>query len=136
MRKIVITAACALAVIVGAAATIAALQTTAQPGQMTPALVWVQNRTRGEAVSVDLRDVNLDKPLRVHVVNGESGSGDAINSVQTRAARQFWEYQTVVIPQRTDVATVLNTHGAAGWEAVGTVSVTAEGTTVLLKRPR
>jgi hypothetical protein len=133
-RRTAIAAACALAIIAGAVATSAALQTTAQPGQMTPAQVWVQNRSRAEAVAVDLRDVNLEKPLRVHVVNGEAASGD---TMQVRPARQVWEYEMATIPQRTDVAAVLNLRGAMGWEAVGTVNVTPDGiTTILMKRPR
>ena len=52
MRKTVITGACAAAIFVAAAATIAALQ-TAQPGQMTQARVWIQNRGGSEAVPVD-----------------------------------------------------------------------------------
>jgi hypothetical protein len=103
---------------------------------MTPARVWVQNRGRGEAVAVDLRDVNLDKPLRVHVVNSESGYGEVTSPVQTRAARQLWEYDTVVIPAGVDAATVLNARGAAGWEAVGIMSAAAGANTMLLKRPR
>jgi hypothetical protein len=143
MRKIVLAAACALAVIVGAAATTAALQTTAQPGQttaqpgqMTQARVWVQNRGREEAVAVDLRDVNLTRPLAVHVVSGESGSGGVTDALQTRAARQLWDYDTAVIRPGTDIAPALNERGNAGWEAVGMVNGAAGGVTILLKRPR
>jgi hypothetical protein len=135
MRKTAITAACAAAIFVAAAATIAALQ-TAQPGQMTQARMWVENRGRSEAVPVDLRDVNLDKPLRVQVMNGELGSGDVAMPLQVRTARQNWEYETVAIPAGKDVAALLNARGTAGWEAVGTLSVTEGTTTILLKRPR
>jgi hypothetical protein len=135
MRMTAITAACAAAIFVAAAATIAALQ-TAQPGQMTQARVWVQNRGGSEALPVDLRESNLDKPLRVHVMNGEFGSGDVAMPLQVRTARQNWEYETLAIPAGKDVAPLLNARGAAGWEAVGTVSVTEATTTILLKRPR
>jgi hypothetical protein len=137
MRKTAITAACAAGIFIAAAVTIAALQ-TAQPGQMTQARIWVENRGRNEAVPVDLRDVNLDKPLRVYVLNGESGPGDATAPLQVRTARQNWEYDTVAVAAGKDVAAALNARGAAGWEAVGTVSVTDEraATTILLKRPR
>jgi hypothetical protein len=135
MREIAITAALALAMLVGASAIPAAPQ-TAQPGQMTPALVWVQNRNRSEAVAVDLRDVNLDKPLRVQVVNGEPGQSESTAPVPTRVARQVWEYETVVIASGADAATVLNPRGASGWEAVSLMSGAAGGTAVLLKRPR
>jgi hypothetical protein len=135
MRKTLITAACALGVIVAAAATIAALQ-TAQPGQMTQAHVWIQNRGGTEAVPVDLREINVDKPLRVHVMNGESGSVDVTRPLLVRTVRPNWEYETVAIPSGKDVAAVLNVQGITGWEAVGTVSVTEQATTILLKRPR
>jgi hypothetical protein len=137
MRESMITAGLALAALIGASANPAAPQTTAQPGQMTPALVWVQNRSRSEAVAVNLRDVNLDKPLRVHVVNAEPVAGESTAPVQTRAARQSWEYATVAVPGGTDAATVLNAQGASGWEAVGVMSAAAGGTTtIVLKRPR
>jgi hypothetical protein len=143
MRKIVVATACGLAVIVGAAATTAALQTTAQPGQttaqpgqMTQARVWVQNRGREEAVAVDIRDVNLTRPLSVHVANGESGSGGVTDALQTRAARQLWDYDTAVIRPGTDIGPALNERGGAGWEAVGMVNGAAGGVTILLKRPR
>jgi len=135
MRKTAITAACAAAIFVAAAATIAALQ-TAQPGQMTQARVWVQNRGGSEALPVDLRENNLDKPLRVHVMNGEFGSGDVAMPLQVRSARQNWEYETVAVPTGKDAAPLLNARGAAGWEAVGTVSLADGTTTILLKRPR
>jgi len=100
---------------------------------MTEARVFVQNQGRTEAVPVDLLDVSLDKPLRVHVANGEPGGGDAL---PTRAARQLWDYETIVVLSGRDVAAALNARGAAGWEAVGTTSVTSESLTILLKRPR
>jgi len=106
---------------------------TAQPGQMTQPRVWVENRGRSEAVPVDIRDINLDKPMRVHVLNGEAVATDVL---PVRPARQQWEYELAIVPSNRDVAAVLNARGAAGWEAVGTTSVTAENTTILLKRPR
>jgi hypothetical protein len=109
---------------------------TAYPGQMTQARVWVQNRGSDEAVPVDVRDVSLEKPLMVHVVNGEPLFGEGTTPVQIRAARQPWEYQRVEVSQRADVAAVLNASGAAGWEVVATLSATPEGTSFLMKRPR
>jgi hypothetical protein len=108
---------------------------TSYPGQMTEAHVWVQNRAKGDAVSVDLRNVSLERPITVHVANGESGAGDIL-PVQTRAGRQLWDYDTLVIAAQTDIASALNARGAAGWEAVGVVRAADERTTVLLKRPR
>ncbi len=110
----------------------AALQ-TAQPGQMTQPNVWVQNHGRSEAIPVDIRDVNLEKPMRVHVLNGEAGATDVL---PVRPVRQQWEYEMVVVPASGNIAAVLNARGLAGWEAVGTTSVTAQNTAILLKRTR
>jgi hypothetical protein len=114
-----------------ALAAVAASQ-TAQPGQMTQARVWVENRGRTEAVPVDIRDINLEKPMRVHIQNGDAGT----EVLPVRVVPQRWEYEMAVVPAGRDIAAVLNARGLAGWEAVGTTSVTAENTTILLKRPR
>ncbi len=132
MRHVVIAAAAVVVLIVGAAASIGALQ-TAQPGQMTPARVWVQNRGAGEAVPVEVREIHLDKPVRVHVSNGEPGFGDVL---QMRTARQTWDYETADIAAGKDIAALLNARGVLGWEAIGPVSVTPDKITILLKRPR
>lgn len=134
LKQIVIVFACAL--VVGGSAMLAAPEQTQQPGQMTQAHVWVQNRGRSEAVPVELRDVNTDTPLRVHVINGEPGSGSASNPIQVRLIRQSWDYQTVTVTPGTNLASILNVHGASGWETTGIALVTADGTTLLLKRPR
>jgi hypothetical protein len=110
-------------------------QTTAQPGQMTQAHVWVQNRGRAEAVPVELRDVNLDAPLKVQIINGEPQYGQA-SPVQVREIRKTWEYETVTLTPTDDVAVVLNRHGLNGWETTGIAFVKPDGTTLLLKRPR
>src|SRR5713226_8357132 len=97
MRKTVITGACAAAIFVAAAATIAALQ-TAQPGQMTQARVWIQNRGGREAVHVDLRENKVDKPLRGHLMHREFGPGDVTKPLQVRTVRPSCEYETAAIP--------------------------------------
>jgi hypothetical protein len=132
MKKAWVGGVWAFALIACAATTIGAPQTK-YPGEMTEPRVIVRNHGRGEAVPVDVRDVNLEKPLRVHVTNGEAGAGDVL---QTRATRQLWEYETAIIPAGRDLAAALNARGAAGWEAVGTTAATSESVTVLLKRPR
>jgi hypothetical protein len=114
-----------------AIAGVAALQ-TAQPGQMTQARVWIENHGRTEAVPVDIRDINLDKPMRVHIQNGDAGT----EVLPVRTSRQQWEYEMAVVPAGRDVAAILNARGNAGWEAVGTTSATAENTMILMKRPR
>ena len=72
MRVETIARVSALALVIAGTSILAAPeQTTRTPGQMTEAHVWVQNRGRTEAVPVELRDVNLDAPLKVHIINGE-----------------------------------------------------------------
>jgi hypothetical protein len=111
-------------------------QTTQQPGQMTQARVWIENRSGSEAVPVDLRDVNLDHPLRVQIVNGELQYA-LTHPLPVRPVRPAWEYQTITFaPGAADMAPRLNPLGADGWETTGITSATAQGTTLLLKRPR
>ena len=112
----------------------AAPQPTPTPGQMTPAHVWVQNRARGEAVAVDLRDANLERPLRVHVANGEGDDPGGV-ALQTRAARQTWEYDSLSVSS-ADLMSALQQRGAAGWEAVAVVGAAADRAVILLKRQR
>jgi hypothetical protein len=110
-------------------------QVTQQPGQMTQARVWIENRSRSEAVPVDLRDVNLDHPLHVQIINGELQHGPS-NPVQVRPVRPLWEYQTVTLATGEEMAQKLNPLGGNGWETTGITSVSGQGTMVLLKRPR
>jgi hypothetical protein len=102
-------------------------QTTQQPGQMTQGHVQIDNRGRNQAIPVEL---NLDKPLRVQVVN------DTAAPALVRAVRLSWEYQSVTIPSTEDPATRLNALGASGWETTGFAVAQSEGTRMLLKRPR
>jgi hypothetical protein len=135
MRAEIIARAFACVLVVAGTSILAAPEQTAQPGQMTQARVWVQNRGRGEAVPVELREVNLDAPLRVQVMNGE-GPYQA-SPVQVREIRRLWDYETIKLLPDDDVATVLNKRGASGWETTGIAFVNADGTTtLLLKRPQ
>jgi hypothetical protein len=129
-------AASTLALATGAAAMLATpAQTTQQPGQMTKAQVWIENRGPDEAIPVDLRAVNLDRPVKVQIINGDSQY--APNAVPVRPVRQLWDYQTVTLALGEDMAQKLNQLGAAGWETTGVLSVDVEGATkLLLKRPR
>ena len=87
--------------------------------------------------------VDDDAPIRRMLDRTLSAEGYAVETaadvttpMQVRTARQSWEYETVGIPAGSDVAALLNARGVAGWEAVGTASVTTERITILLKRPR
>ena len=98
---------------------------TRYAGQMTEAHVWIDNRGPEQAVPVDLRDVNLERPLPVRVVTDP----------QTRTVRQLWEYRTVTLAVNDDALTQLNILGSEGWEAAG-VLPSAPRATILFKRPR
>jgi hypothetical protein len=127
--------ACVL-VVAGTSMLAAPEQTTRTPGQMTEAHVWVQNRGRTEAVPVELRDVNLDAPLKVQIINGEPAF-PATNPLPVREVRRLWDYESITVKPTEDMAVRLNARGAAGWETTGIWSVNAEGiTTLLLKRAR
>jgi hypothetical protein len=135
MRPKPIVGALAGVLIVGGTAMLAApAQTTQQPGQMTQARVWIQNRGRSEAVPVDLRETNLDVPLRVRIVGGDPAQ---LDPVIVRAVVPKWDYRSVTLPSDQAVVESLTREGAGGWETTGIVFPGAGGgTTFLLKRPR
>jgi hypothetical protein len=132
MKRYFVAAALASVFFSALSARTAAPQTP-YPGQMTDARVWVQNRGASDAVSIDLRSVSLDHPLRVHVTNGEPGDGEPL-AVRPRVA-QSWEYDTVALGAGANAAAALNARGAAGWEAVGVVG-TGSDAMILIKRLR
>ena len=100
---------------------------------MTQARVWIQNHGDGEAVPVDLRDVNTTAPLRVQVVNADV-SHTAMMPVQVRLTRPVWDYMVATVAAGEDVARALNPRGAEGWEVAAITTASAQGTTFLLKR--
>lgn len=137
MRADSIVRATVCVLIVGGTSMLAApQQTTRAPGQMTEAHVWVQNKGKSESVPVELREVNLDAPLKVQVINGDPGFS-RVNPVYVTEIRKMWEYQAITLRPNQDMAAILNTNGTGGWETTGIWSVSTDGTTtVLLKRPR
>jgi len=124
----------AAAVVFGASANGAAPQ-TAYPGQMTQARVWIQNKGDGEAVPVDLRDVNVATPLRVQVVNADPAHA-TMQPVQVRLVRPLWEYSSVFVGPREDVDRALTAKGVDGWEVAAITEANGSGTKFLLKRMR
>lgn len=116
------------------AVSLLALQTI-QPGQMTQAKVWIQNKGSAETIPVDLRESNLAAPLRVHVVNAEPAYGST-NPVPVRITRQGWEYQTVTVSLNADPRPALNRLGADGWETTGITLAAPNATLFVLKRQR
>jgi len=139
MRTLVISVLAATALVTYRSAMLAApQQTTAYPGQMTEARVWIQNRPdRGEAVPVRLESASRDlSPLRVLVVNTQNAPVFD-EPIRARLMPQSWEYQSVGVPANQDLIRRLNDLGAAGWETTGVAFVAADGArTILLKRPR
>ena len=106
-----------------------------QPGQMTQARVWVQNHGRAETIPVDVREINLDAPMKVQVMNGDP-SLPRTSPVQVTEIRKGWEYETITLQSPDDVVKVLTPKGVIGWETTGIAFVNPGGTTLLLKRPR
>ena|SRR2546423_6170253 len=125
-----------IGVLVGAATSLVAAtqQQTYRPGEATKAQVWVQNRGRGEAIPVDLREVNTDAPLRVQVVNAGVPASPA--PLPVTIARPTWEYKSVVLSTRDDTAAALRADGQVGWETTGIMFVNGDQATLLLKRLR
>jgi hypothetical protein len=121
--------------IVATAAMVAAPeQATSQPGQMTQARVLILNHGRSEAVPVELRDANLDNPLRVRIMNGEANVAPPLT---VHLMPPTWDYKAVPITPADDMADALRTDGAKGWETTGITYADSRGTTmVLLKRAR
>jgi hypothetical protein len=121
--------------IVGTAAIVAAPeQATPQPGQMTQARVLILNRGRSEAVPVELRDANLESPLRVRIMNGEANVAPPLT---VHLVPPTWDYKAVPITPADDMAEALRSDGSNGWETTGITYADSRGATViLLKRPR
>jgi hypothetical protein len=105
------------------------------PGQATQARVWIQNRGHDQAVPVDLRDANMNTPLRVQVVNGDPATR-VTNAALVRLGRQQWEYATVRMDDVAQAGQILNERGTDGWETTGIAWTSGSTTTLLLKRPR
>ncbi len=138
MRRVVMSFLAA-ALVAGGSTMRAMPDQTARPGQMTEAKVWIENRNRAEAIPVDLRDANLDAPLRVQVANGDTNphSVRIAGPIRVQLLKQEWEYDTVVIVPDSSAVQTLKAPGLAGWEPTGIAWPSGQGTTMLLlKRPR
>ena len=117
----------------------AAPDQTARPGDMTEARLWIQNRSRADAIAVNLRAADIETPLRVQVANTDSNphSVKVTGSIRTQPLRQEWDYDTVVIVPDTNPTQALKPLGLAGWETTGVSWTNAQGAiTLLLKRSR
>jgi len=129
MKPIVGAMSCAV-MLLGDSAMIAAPQK--YPGQPTDARVWIENRTKPEAISVSVQDVTPDAHMNVRV---QSAPPVQISGGIERK-RQAWEYRTIVVRPGQDIAAELNHLGADNWEVTGTQPQTSAGMLFILKRPK
>ena len=137
--RIVVMSILAVALVAGGSTMRAAPDQTHRPGEMTEAKVWIQNRSRAEAIPVDLRAANMDAPLRVQVANGDTNphSVRVAGPIRVQLLKQEWDYDTVTIAADANAVQSLKSPGLAGWETTGIAWPSAGGaTTLLLKRPR
>jgi hypothetical protein len=98
-----------------------------RPGIITQARVFVENRSRSDAVAVRLDDVTTDRPLRVQQMEG--------TVVRARLVSQPWEYRTITVRLGDDPSAALAPLGAEGWETTGLQLVANGVVAVVLKRP-
>ena len=134
-------AVCAAMVLAGSAM-IAAPQK--YPGQPTDARVWIENRTKPDAIAVSLQDAAPDAVLHVRVDSAPPAqiAGSVPNTPPVQVAggferrRQRWEYQTLVVRPGQDIAAELNRAGGDSWEVAGSHTQDANGMLFVMKRPR
>ena len=126
MKNVILCGLIGGVVLTGAAI---AAQGTQQPGQVTQARVWIENRSKSEAIPVTLQEIAPDAALRVQVTNSAT-------VVQSRAARQPWDYQQILVGPGQNAAALLTAAGADGWETTGVQLPATGGTLIVLKRPR
>lgn len=145
MRKLLVSLTMGLGLIAGSAALLAARQ-QASPG-MSPARFWINNRTRAEAIPVNIANVDPDAPPVPVAVKGlamvdfTDHARSTLYDVQARTqavemAHQQWEYRELPFAPGDDRVAALNRAGADGWEATGMTAQPDGRSTVLLKRPR
>ena len=123
------------AILIGAAAvTAAAPEQTLRPGELTRADVWVQNPD-SQPVPIRVHQGRSEPPIRVLLANGDPSVG-ATPPVPVRLSATTWAYRMITIKAADDPAVVLANPGFEGWEVTGLAWPTADGTRLLLKRPR
>ena len=108
-----------------------------RPGVATRAQVWVENRGQNEAVPVSvIGGVQVTGTTNVAIAGTPTVALSPATTVQTRAARQMWEYRVLRVPSGGDMAAPLSAAGLDGWEATGLQLPEQAGTGVVMKRPR
>jgi hypothetical protein len=134
---------CTCGLITARAALLAAPGQT-YPGQPTRANVWIENRSKSEAVPVVIQNGEGDAPIRVQLIGLPTVALSPATVVQlspativqTRAIRQTWEYKEVTAPSVQRAIVALNAAGLEGWEPIASPVPTPDGMSWLLKRPR
>src|ERR1700694_3529800 len=115
-QAVAIIALCAVAV-AGSAILAAPGQGTARPSDMTPARVWVENRSKSEALPVTIEGLDdFAKPLRVEAIGVPAVSITPTTVVQAKVVRQPWDHRTVTVAAGQDVGVALMQAGGDGWE--------------------
>ena len=106
------------------------------PGQPTQARVWIQNRGSGEAVPVSVQAISGDAMMKVQVVGTPAVAISAAPLLDTRRARQTWEYQQLLATPDDNPTMELNRLGKDGWETALQYVTPRGALVVILKRPR
>jgi hypothetical protein len=134
MKTIFVLAGC-IALTAGGAMLAAPSQD--RPGVPTQARVWVENRGQNEAVPVSvIGGVQVTGTANVAISGTPTVAVSPASTVQTRAARQMWEYRMLRIPTGGDMGALLSAAGLEGWEATGLQVPEQTATVVVMKRPR
>ncbi|HEV3140098.1 MAG TPA: hypothetical protein VGY57_06260 [Vicinamibacterales bacterium] len=131
MTKAFVSAVSCGALVLAGSAIIAA-PAQKYPGQPTDARVWIENRTKPDAIAISVQDAAPDAVLNVRVA--------AMPPVQiaggVERTRQRWEYRTLLVRPGQDIAAELNRAGADNWEATGSQTQDSSGIMFVMKRPR
>ena len=112
-------------------------QGTVRPGDIPRPDVFIKN-SPAEAIPMDLREVHVDKPIEVVLMNGESSLTSASGSpVRVRVVPPTWAYRTITVNAGAgDPASALQAAGVDGWETTGVSWTRGQETLVLMKKPR
>ena len=106
------------------------------PGQPTQAKVWVQNRGASEAVPIGLEQIADDVTMNVKITGTPSVAIASPAVLDTRYARQTWEYQRITLQPDSDPTSELTRLGREGWETTLQWATPRGSLTIILKRPR
>jgi hypothetical protein len=108
-----------------------------RPGIPTKAQVWIENRGPSEAIPVSVPGgVQVTGTANVAIAGIPTVALASTTMVQTRAARQAWEYRMLRVPNGGDMGALLSTAGLDGWEVTGLQTTEPTATLVVMKRPR